>query len=527
MAVDDVTTANVCCCVTKRQLMGLFLLSAGIVLILFLWEGHQGFDLWDEGFLWYGAQRTLLGEVPIRDFMAYDPGRYYWSAAFMALWGDNGILALRAAAAVFQTLGVFIGLVLLLRTSSKQRWLFWGFSAITLVVWMFPLYKSFDVVVSIALLAALAYLVERPSNRRYFVLGICIGLIAVFGRNHGIYAVFASLAAIAYCEIRTRSASRIWRAITVWSVGVLLGYLPVLCMSVAIPGFASAMWESVRLLFEAKATNLPLPIPWPWTLAYEQSLLTDIVRGWLLGVFFIVILLFGVLAVAYVIRQKIKQRAVSPVLVAAAFLGLPYAHYTYSRADTLHLAMGIIPFLMGSLALVANQRAMIKWPLLWLLCGASLMIMAPLHPGWVCYTSRLCIDADVAGSKLKTHPNVPVELGMLKKITDTYAANNNSFLVTPFWPGAYAVMGQKSPIWENYALIPRAASFQLAEIQRLKIVNLGFALIIDVALDGREELRFSNTHPLINRYIQDNYQLLPGVTPDPAYQLYVKKQDSR
>src|SRR3990167_962131 len=134
MAVDDVTTANVCCCVTKRQLMGLFLLSAGVILILFLWEGHQGFDLWDEGFLWYGAQRTLLGEVPIRDFMAYDPGRYYWSAAFMALWGDNGILALRAAAAVFQALGVFIGLVLLLRTSRSERWLFWGFSAITLVV---------------------------------------------------------------------------------------------------------------------------------------------------------------------------------------------------------------------------------------------------------------------------------------------------------------------------------------------------------------------------------------------------------
>lgn len=507
--------------------MGLFLLSAGVVLSLFLWEGHQGFDLWDEGFHWYGAQRTLLGEVPIRDFMAYDPGRYYWSAAFMALWGDNGILVLRAAAAVFQSLGVFIGLVLLLRTSSKQRWLFWGLSAVTLVAWMFPLYKSFDVVVSIALLTALAYFVKRPSTRRYFFLGVFLGLIAVFGRNHGLYGVVASLAAIAYCEIRGGSASRIWRAIAAWSAGVLLGYLPILGMSVIVPGFAVAMWESIRLLFEAKATNLPLPIPWPWTLVYEPSLWTDMARGWLLGVFFIAILLFGILAVAYVIRQKNKQRAVSPVLVAAAFLGLPYAHYAYSRADTLHLAMGIMPFLMGSLALLANQRPMIKWPLLGLLCGASLMVMAPLHPGWVCYTSQLCIEADVAGSKLKTHPNVPVELGMLKKIANEYAASNNSFLVTPFWPGAYAVMGRKSPIWESYALFPRSVSFQQAEIERLKVADLGFALIIDVALDGREELRFSNTHPLINRYIQDNYQLLLGVTPDPAYQLYVKKQENK
>ena len=77
-------------------------------------------------------------------------------------------------------------------------------------------------------------------------------------------------------------------------------------------------------------------------------------------------------------------------------------------------------------------------------------------------------------------------------------------------------------MWEIYALFPRPQAFEQAEIERIKIVKPGFALVFDLPLDGRDELRFRNTHPLIHQYILDNFQLLPN-SPNPAYQIYKAK----
>ena len=79
-------------------------------------------------------------------------------------------------------------------------------------------------------------------------------------------------------------------------------------------------------------------------------------------------------------------------------------------------------------------------------------------------------------------------------------------------------------MWEIYALFPRSEGFQQMEIERIKAANPGFVLIFDFPLDGREALRFRNTHPLIHQYILDNFELLPN-SPNPAYQIYKFAQE--
>lgn len=496
-------------------------ISCVVVLISFLWQGNKGFNLWDEGYLWYGVQRVLLGEVPIRDFMAYDPGRYYWSAALASIFGDNGIMSVRAAVATFQALGLFVALLLVAQSkkNNKTEVLFWLISAATLVVWMFPRHKLFDISISILLIGVLTYLISKPTPKRYLIAGACVGLIAVFGRNHGMYGTIGSLGVITWLSIKKSSGSGFIKSIILWGTGVVIGFLPIILMTLLIPGFAIAFWESVRFLFEHKATNLPLPIPWPWTVNFAAASVGDATGGVVIGLFFIGTLIFAGLSILWVVYRKYKEKPVPPTLVASAFLAFPYAHYAFSRADVGHLAQGVFPLLIGCLVLLASARPRIKWSLAAVLCGASFWVLHVFHPGWQCLASKQCVDVEIAGSTLQIDPGTANDVALLRQLAVQFAPNGQAFIATPFWPGAYALLERKSPMWEIYALFSRSESFELKEIERIKASKPGFAFIFDLPLDGRDELRFKNTHPLIHQYILNNFDPV-SISQNPAYQIY-------
>jgi hypothetical protein len=267
----------------------LLFLAFFIVFTFFLWQAHKGFSLWDEGFLWYGAQRVMLGDVPIRDFMAYDPGRYYWSATLMHLWGDNGIISLRLTLAIFQATGLYVGLLLIARHLKKSNFLFLMITALVLVTWMIPRHKLFDVSISIISISILSILAQSPTQRNYFFTGLCIGAIAIFGRNHAMYAVAGSLFTMLLLCINQTGNVNFFKGLYSWFIGILIGFSPVVFMLIFVPGFTKAFWESIQFLFQFKATNIALPIPLPWLVNYRALPLLDSIRSLLIGLFFMVL----------------------------------------------------------------------------------------------------------------------------------------------------------------------------------------------------------------------------------------------
>jgi len=94
--------------------------AALAVAVSWVGYGDTGLNLADEGFLWYGATWTAAGEVPLRDFQSYEPGRYYWIALWSPLLGD-GLLGMRRAIALFEVVGLLAGLLVAARALGAPR----------------------------------------------------------------------------------------------------------------------------------------------------------------------------------------------------------------------------------------------------------------------------------------------------------------------------------------------------------------------------------------------------------------------
>jgi len=489
----------------KQDLVIAGILSFLAIAALFLYQGKYGFSLWDEGYLWYGAQRVMVGEVPLRDFMAYDPGRYYWSAAWMAATGSKGIVALRLSVAMFQALGLFSGLFLIARSCRNSSVSHLLVSSLILVTWMYPRHKLFDISISIFIIGYLSYLIQKPVNSRFLVTGICVGLTALFGRNHAVYAVFGCLVTLVWTVMQTKSLGGIVKNSLYLFAGVIAGYAPMLLMILIIPGFAQAFWESIRFLFEVGNTNIPLPMPWPWLVQVHTLTAIESVRQVMVGLFFVCLPLAGMVSLIWVFWSRSKGKLIPPAVVASAFLILPYTQFAFSRADVNHLAQSIFPLLIIVTTSLSTQSGIKKWAPSIILLASSLCVMLPVQPLWQCIQQKNCATIEVSGDQLTVDPDTASQIALVRNLNDYYTPNGQSFLAEPYWPGAYALLERKSPVWEIFALFPRSNRFEKIEIERIRQSKPRFVIILDLALDGHEEMRFKNTHPQTNQFIVDNF----------------------
>ena len=448
-------------------------------------------NLADEGFLWYGVQRTVAGRVPLRDFQAYDPGRYYWSALGALLYGQS-LVALRFSATLFQILGLWLGLLIASRII-RDGWLL-AAVGVLLVLWMFPSFKFFDHTFLLCGIWVAVRVIEEPSVSRLFTAGIFVGLCVFFGRNHALYNFLAQVLLLIFLDGKLRAFPL--AEVGIWMAGIGVGLLPTMVMLLCVPGFSSSYIRSVQAIFR-HGTNLAIPVPWPWRVLPLMS--SYAATQFLLGVFLVALPLSYLVVITTSVAMPsgwIRDHAVS---IGCAFIGLFYLHHTFSRADYSHLAQAIHPFifLVLSLPVAFGESKSYRWSAVAALLAIGIVTVGRQTPRYQRFASATPWVPFDAGNRIFLPVNVSRLLVCLRDFSTKNIPARDGVLIAPFTPAFYPILGHESPLWDIAFYFPAPAWRQKEMLRSLITKNVNWAIISDTVPDEREDLRFSATHSLV------------------------------
>jgi len=473
--------------------------------VSFALQGYQGINLADEGFLWYGVQRTSAGDVPLRDFQSYDPGRYYWCAAGAAVFG-RGLVALRLSEMFAQCVGLYFGLLAARRLTSN--WGVLGAIGLMLTVWMFPSHKIFDHALLLTGIWMATRMVERPSRPRVIVAGAFVGLCTFFGRNHALYNGVAEFGLLLLLCFKMR-AEVPFSQIAAWCVGVIAGLTPLLLMLLFVPGFSASYEESIRAIFQNGA-NLSLPMPWPWGISFAGDP-AAVAHRLVMGVL-VVVLPIGYFAALCLCAlrpaQFLKRHA---LFMACGAVGLLYLHHAFSRADISHFAQTIHPFTLGLLAspFLLARRPSYLLTAATVFTAVGIFAVARQMPIYQRLTSPVAWVRCNAVDGIYLRPDEKRLIDDLRQFAAAHIGPEEGLLIAPSAPGLYAILDRVSPLWEIYFLFPSPKLQQEEMVRALKNKNVNWAIVHNLPTDQREDLLFSATHALVWKYLKKNFQPIP------------------
>jgi hypothetical protein len=505
------------------------LLGAAVSLTVFALQWRYGFLWSDEGWLWYISQRTELGQVPLRDVFSYDPGRYYWSALIFKLTGSSGLYQQILADYLFAIIGLAAAYFVMVRAGLARSWRI----AILLLLGVmigFPRHKIYEQTWSLICVGAIAFVFEAPQRlKRWFVFGVATGLAGFFGRNSGIFFGFAAIIAFVLLSLR-RERPSVGRNTGAFCSGILIGYSPMFIMLFAIPGFAPAFFHSL-LLTPKWAWSLKIPFPWHVHLKGLHGM--DLVQARAVSWLCLAVPFTYAASLWRAIRRNSQLDSVEWLAVAASAAGVGFLVHAFYTADFFHIAEGVVPFLIAAGALSAHlwRSGDHRWSLT-LFCGMAFLVIAswlPMEP--LVQHLRSKAQAHESVQQISIHGKtfeVQAEQAEIMKTVATAFRNcglhDGGFLAAPYYPGLFAFLNTRAPLWDTYFLWPRSEQAQQEDIAALQQNRTALILLNpQFALNGRESLELIQTNPKLVGYIEAHYQRSDIKLPD-GFELYFSPQ---
>jgi hypothetical protein len=485
------------------------------------WVGDAHLNAAEEGYLWYGSWRAGLGDVPLRDFQSYDPGRYYFCAALGKVFG-SGVLGLRRSIAVAQGLGLLFGLLAARRATRNPLAL--ACVGLVLGAWLFPRHKVFEGTLALAATWAGVCLLEKPDARRHLLAGTVAGLIAFFGRNLGAYAAVGAFVLFALSAWKRRAAGG-GRNFGALAGGVVLGYLPMLAMFVLVPGFWAGFVRSMLLLLRL-GTNIESPWLFPWRLELEGLNVRAAAGEVALAGAFLVPLVVLPLGAWLFLRARAEELPRRALVFAATVLGALWLHHASVRSDSSHFAQSIQPtWLAGAgLLLWLSERRRAAALAVALVAVPTVLLAALENNPQLNHVGRVeLVEARLGADTLRMLPAQADYFARLQAAVGEKVGAEERLFIAPSRPSFYPLFGKRSPSWWIYFFVKDADEAEQAELLA-ELAEVEWVLIVDQAIAEREELRFRNSYPLVWRTLETSYRRVPTPTLEPNHLLLRRRE---
>lgn len=454
----------------------------------------------DEGYLWHGTLQVLERKVPIRDFRAYDPGRYYWCALFCLIFGRRNLsvrLAMLALRVV--TLALLAGLI----HHATGDWF-------ATVLWTVAAgacsprwYKSTEGLSAVMAVTVAAALLDDFQPATQAVAGMFTGLSLVFGLNLALYNATALAAACLFALMRTglEPISPEW-----FAAGLLAGLAPSVFLFATVSGLWTAyVRHKVLPVLRRGATNLPLPIPWLWKPTPPQVCGPSAYVGAVkLG--FTALPLFHAGVLMWRLAAGPADEPWVQVATATACVGVCYLHYSMSRADPEHLSLAWPLFAIGIASLAPGGGVGVVVAC----CAAAAVIICLYLSVDECALRRRHPESFVRYHAGADHFWLPTSmvswLESIREVVETRSRDGDPVLFVPLLVTFYPLWSRRVPVYDLFCVHRAAAGAEDAMIASIEGERVRLAVVWNVALDGLEERRFSRTHPLVWAYLETRFE---------------------
>ena len=472
----------------------------------------RGLDLADEGYLWHGALEVLKGKVPIRDFRAYDLGRYYWCAFWMRLLGSRN-RSIRIGMMVIQVGGVWLASVLIYTaTHSWLATMLWAF-AITSCI--HPWYRSIESTFSIAGVAMAAMLVNSPMPAQAMAIGFLTALSLLAGLNLAIYNAGGAFIAICFAPSSSTTSAAV--VLYAYLTGVAVGVAGLLLLFWAIPGLLHAYWQKkILTVLRRRSTNLALPVPWLWRKTSEDRFIKTC---------FTALPFFYAGSLVWLLLNRHTPSAGNTVFIAAVCVGVFYMHHALSRADSVHLFVAIPPCLIALAPLLF--RDWLGWIVGVAIAGAVFRYVYARNDLFLAYWRnpegfcRYGVDGDLLWVPI----TLATDLNAMRQVVDAHTAQREPALFVPVLVTLYPLFVRRPAAYDLFCVHAASRAAQEEMIASVKQQDVRLALVWNGPLDGRDDRRFSSTHPLVWNHLQVGFQSVPLLTPNRDLHCFLKKCD--